>query len=74
MTIHGNQGNRESGGGRRISFRFVGDDAVYAPNAYVWSQLGGDHGLAPGQRLACDAFPTVWQREVTPADRQGGDQ
>lgn len=49
---------------RRLSTRWVDGDARYEDRgphvASFWHIL--DHGLQPGDRLACDVFPVVWAR------------
>lgn len=64
--IHGSGRNDDPSGTshRRVALRFGGDDAVYFKRKGETAIPTPDthHGLAHGDRLACEAFPRVWPR------------
>jgi len=48
---------------RRLTFRFVTEDARWLPSAYPWTQLRMKPGeLSPGERLSSPSFPLVWKK------------
>jgi ectoine hydroxylase-related dioxygenase (phytanoyl-CoA dioxygenase family) len=60
-------GKFRSGSGkslRRITLRFVGEDAYWDKNDFPWLSLEMGHGgLRPGDRLNCELFPLIWSRK-----------
>ena len=62
MTLHGAAGNRSQTTARRaLSTRWFGDDARFAERPWEISPpITG--GLQPGERMACDTFPVVWEK------------
>lgn len=62
-ALHGNSGNRAPHRSRRLSLRWVAEDAVWVEKPLPWATFVPDHGLQPGQRILGDRFPLVWTRE-----------
>ena len=62
MTLHGAAGNRSQTTARRaLSTRWFGDDARFAERPWEISPpITG--GLKPGEPMACDAFPVIWEK------------
>lgn len=62
MTLHGAAGNRSQTTARRaLSTRWFGDDARFAERPWeVSPPITG--GLRPGEPMACETFPVVWER------------
>jgi ectoine hydroxylase-related dioxygenase (phytanoyl-CoA dioxygenase family) len=58
-TLHAAPGNHTDRRRRAIAFRFTGDDAFYVERK-KGSRPIVDPGLAPGDKMACDLFPTLW--------------
>jgi hypothetical protein len=49
---------------RRVTLRFVGEDAYWDKNDFPWLNMEMGHGdLKPGDRLNCSLFPLVWSRD-----------
>ena len=61
MVLHGAAGNRSLTTARRaLSTRWFGDDARFAERPWEISPpVTG--GLKPGELMACDTFPIVWE-------------
>ncbi|WP_371155214.1 phytanoyl-CoA dioxygenase family protein [Jannaschia sp. 2305UL9-9] len=59
-TLHGARGNEARSRRRAFSLRFVGDDARVVARPGATSPPFPGHGMAPGDRLREDWFPTVW--------------
>jgi len=59
-TLHGARGNHSSLRRRAFSLRLVGDDARYITRAGPTSPPYSGHGMADGQRLREDWFPTIF--------------
>jgi ectoine hydroxylase-related dioxygenase (phytanoyl-CoA dioxygenase family) len=62
-ALHGNAGNCAPTRSRRLSLRWVAEDAVYVEKPLPWATFVPDHGLKHGQRILGDKFPLVWRRE-----------
>lgn len=62
MTLHGAAGNVSRTTARRaLSTRWFGDDAHFAHRPWEISPpITG--GLKPGEPMACETFPVVWER------------
>ena len=58
-AVHGARGNASSTNRRAFSVRFVGDDAHYVTRPGRTSPPFPDHGMADGDRLREDWFPTL---------------
>ncbi len=73
-TLHAAPGNHTDQRRRAIAFRFTGDDAQYVVRK-KGSRPIVDPGLAPGDKMPCDLFPTLWPKpEAMPSlriDRAG---
>ncbi|MFC6643577.1 MULTISPECIES: phytanoyl-CoA dioxygenase family protein [Sulfitobacter] len=61
-TLHGARGNTTENRRRAFSLRLVGDDARYVERPGPTSPPFPGHGMAPGQKLREDWFPTIFQR------------
>ncbi len=59
-TVHGARGNLSAGRRRVLSLRWVGDDVRFGTRPGPTSPPFTGHGMAPGDRLREDWFPTVW--------------
>lgn len=59
-TVHGASGNSSSVHRRAISFRYCGDDVVFAPKSSAPHPAHHKHNLQSGDRLKGDQFPVVW--------------
>jgi hypothetical protein len=60
MTLHGAAGNPHATRRRRgLATRWCGDDATYDPRPKTMA-LPFDPGLARGDAMRSDHFPTVW--------------
>jgi ectoine hydroxylase-related dioxygenase (phytanoyl-CoA dioxygenase family) len=65
LTVHGAPGNVSSSRRRRAyATRWLGDDARFAARVGEVSPPLHDHGLKPGDRMACRLFPPVWPRRA----------
>lgn len=63
-TLHCNRGNKSKYRARRMTARWIGEDAIYDKNVYPWTTptLIEGHTVKPGERLTGDFFPLVWAR------------
>jgi ectoine hydroxylase-related dioxygenase (phytanoyl-CoA dioxygenase family) len=63
-TLHCNRGNRSKQRARRISMRWIAENAMYDKNVYPWTTptLIEGHGIRPGERLTGELFPLVWTK------------
>lgn len=61
-TIHGNRSTKQNQGGSRISFRFVDENTIFAPDKYPWSDIGIEHKLKAGEPFSGELFPMVWRQ------------
>jgi len=61
-ALHGNTGNRAPYRSRRLSLRWVAEDAVYVEKPLPWATFVPGHGLKHGERILGDKFPLVWRR------------
>lgn len=61
-TLHGARGNTATARRRAFSLRYVGDDARVVDRPGPTSPPFPGHGMAAGDRLREDWFPTVWRR------------
>lgn len=59
-TLHGARGNTAAARRRAFSLRFVGDDVRVVDRPGPTSPPFPGHGMAAGDRLREDWFPTVW--------------
>lgn len=63
LTVHGAPGNLSARHRRRAyATRWLGDDARFAARRGRVSPPIDDHGLEPGDRMASERFPVIWQR------------
>jgi ectoine hydroxylase-related dioxygenase (phytanoyl-CoA dioxygenase family) len=60
--LHGARGNQAVTRRRAFSLRLVGDDARYVERPGRTSPPFSGHGMAPGQKLREDWFPTIYRR------------
>lgn len=60
--LHGARGNNATSRRRAFSLRLVGDDARYVERPGRTSPPFPGHGMAPGQKLREDWFPTIYRR------------
>lgn len=68
-VIHGKLKSESGNSLRRITFRFVGQDAYWHKNDLPWQSLEMGHGgLRPGDRLNCEQFPLVWSQKGSLAE------
>jgi len=65
-ALHGNTGNRAPYRSRRLSLRWVAEDAVYVEKPLPWATFVPGHGLKHGQRILGEIFPLVWRRGAAP--------
>ncbi|MGB1877028.1 MAG: phytanoyl-CoA dioxygenase family protein [Rhodospirillaceae bacterium] len=63
-TLHAAPGNSTDQRRRAVAYRFTGDDAHYAIRK-KGSQPIVDPGLADGDPMPCDVFPTLWPAPST---------
>jgi ectoine hydroxylase-related dioxygenase (phytanoyl-CoA dioxygenase family) len=63
-VIHGKFRSDTGKSLRRVTLRFVGQDAYWDKNDDLpWQEMEMGHGsLKPGDRLNCELFPLVWSR------------
>lgn len=63
LALHAAAGNASPTRRRRAwATRWLGEDARYAARAGRVSPPLEGHGLAPGDEMACEMFPVVWER------------
>jgi ectoine hydroxylase-related dioxygenase (phytanoyl-CoA dioxygenase family) len=67
-TLHGARGNLSATRRRAFSLRLLGDDARYVTRPGPTSPPFPGHGMADGQKLRQDWFPTIYNRRA--ADRR----
>jgi ectoine hydroxylase-related dioxygenase (phytanoyl-CoA dioxygenase family) len=61
-ALHGSPGNKHSDRPlRATTFRFAGDDAIYAHRPEGMSPSFTGHALKPGDALDSELFPVVWR-------------
>lgn len=59
-TLHGARGNSAGSRRRAFSLRLVGDHAGYVERPGPTSPPFPGHGMAPGEKLREDWFPTIY--------------
>jgi len=66
-VVHGKLRSETGKTLRRVTLRFVGENAYWDKNDFPWLKMEMGHGdLQPGDRLNCELFPLVWSRKEAP--------
>lgn len=61
-TVHGAGGNMSTRDRRAMSFRYCGDDILYAERPAAIKQLNVSQSQLPGKRLNSTDYPIVWPK------------